>query len=94
MSVSVCATRHALAGRFAAVDADTSTFVTHSHSFTPILPLPLRPRHLNSTAFTLATEDLPADDSRMAQMVLALTAAVGSWQASCLSWLWVGIPPV
>jgi hypothetical protein len=51
-------------------------------------------RHLNSTAFTLAKEDLPADDSRMAQMVLALSAAVGSWLAYCLSWLWVAVPTV
>lgn len=50
--------------------------------------------HLNSTAFTLAKQDLPADDSRMAQMVLALTAAVGSWLAYCLSWLWVAVPNV
>jgi hypothetical protein len=48
--------------------------------------------HLNSTAFTLAKDSMHPDDSRMAQMVLALTAAVGCWIAHCLSFLWVVIP--
>lgn len=51
--------------------------------------------HLNSTAYSLAKQtDMPADDSRMAQLLLALTAAVGSWLSYCLSWLWVAVPPV
>jgi hypothetical protein len=49
--------------------------------------------HVNSTTYTLA-KDMPTDDRRMAQMILSMTSAVGSWLAYCLSWIWVAIPTV